>query len=120
MKKRSKNARLPLLPGTPLLGPGGIPSEWTEVRGFGESPNSHAEWLVRKHGESEIDREGLGLSAKDQTSPCETWIHLSHGITPIVVREREVTGARGGLAMAYAVVEATCRQSPVVAVLFPV
>ena len=46
---------------TPSLGLGGIPSEWTDACGFVKLPNSHAEWIIRKHGAFEID-----LSSEDQ------------------------------------------------------
>ena len=55
-----------------------------------QAPESQTEWIVRKHGAYEIDREESRLSSRDQTRLCETWILLSHGSTPIVELERDV------------------------------
>ena len=77
LKKRSNR------PGsTPLCGPGGIPSEWSDVCGFVKPPNFHAEWLIRKHCAFEIALPKINIHD-------ETWIHLSNVSTSIVERERE-------------------------------
>ena len=44
-----------------LWSSGGIQSEWTDVCGFVKPPKFQTEWLVRKHGAFEVDREELGL-----------------------------------------------------------
>ena len=35
------------------------------------------EWLIRKQGAFAINRDGLGLSSRDQTGHYETWIHVN-------------------------------------------
>ena len=41
------NMNLPNPPGpTPLWGPGGVPGEWADVRGFIKPPESETEWRV--------------------------------------------------------------------------
>ena len=89
LKKRSKNARLPVPLGLPpLLGLGGIPREWSDEGGFVNSPELSKILSIREHGAFEINRKQLGLCGKDQTSHKETWIHLSHVSTPRVEQRR--------------------------------
>ena len=64
--------------------------------GFVKLPSSHVEWLNRKHGAFEIDREELGLCSKGHTSHHETWIHLVDGGTPERERERRQDPSRQG------------------------
>ena len=84
-----KNGTLSVPDSSPLWGLGGIPSESTDVCCGLSSHPSLSEWLIRKHGAFEIDRQESGTSTKDQTSHDETWIHLSHASTLSVERESQ-------------------------------
>ena len=45
------NTNMPIPHGpTALWGPGGVPGEWADVRGFIKPPGSETEWHIRMHG----------------------------------------------------------------------
>ena len=83
------NAKIPVSPASsPLRGPGGIPSKWTDVCGFVKPPNSQSEWL---HGHMEHSHRSarLSLSPKDHTSHHETWIYQWSNVDAINVIARK-------------------------------
>ena len=61
---------------TPLWGPGAVPGEWTDVRGFVKPPDSCDKWKVRLHGAFTVPRETLGIGPKDQSCHHEVRLHL--------------------------------------------
>ena len=64
LKNRSKTQKLIVPPGPTPQWPGGIPSECTAVFGFVKPPKSQSEWLIRRHGAFEINRQDSGMSSK--------------------------------------------------------
>ena len=85
-----------------VVGPGGIPSEWTDVS------LSQSEWLIRKYCAFEIDRRELGLFSKrtdqpprdvDPPQPCqnlsyEDAINVIESGTTISKEERSAGAGR--------------------------
>ena len=62
LEEAFKNAKLLVPSGfSPLWGLGGLPNELTDVCGFVKPHKSQTDWLIRRHGASENDREELGL-----------------------------------------------------------
>ena len=70
------DSALPTPPGpTPLWGPGSIPNNWADVRGFLKPPDSDRYWKVRMHGDFSIPCTTLGLRPSDQSCHHEVWLH---------------------------------------------
>ena len=62
--------------------PGEVPGDWLECCRFIKSPGANQEWLINKHGAFKHDRSALVLSALDQTTHFQTWLHLVHAWAP--------------------------------------